>query len=253
MKRPKIIAGNWKMYKTIEETIAFVNQLKGLLQKFPCHILIAPPFTSLAAASTAVKGTPFQIGAQNMSGASEGAYTGEISARMLKDAGATFVIIGHSERRAQFFETDEKINEKIKKALAEGLTPLFCIGESEKEREEGRSVAVLTAQLDKGLKGIPLKQLMSLVIAYEPVWAIGTGKAATPSLAEETHRQIRSHLEKSLSPELSNRIPILYGGSVKPDNIGSLLKEPNIDGALVGGASLDPISFQALIEKGFYS
>lgn len=249
MTRKTLIAGNWKMHKTIGETIAFIQSLRVHTEEAHCEILLAPPFTAIAAAAKEAEGSNIQIGAQNMSDADEGAFTGEVSARMLKDAGATFVILGHSERRSHFQETDEHIHHKIKRAVAESLPAILCIGESQKDRDEGHSDEVLTAQVDKALQGLSEEDLSSLVLAYEPVWAIGTGKTATPEIAQETHKAIRSHIAKHWSPAFAQRLPILYGGSVKPGNIETLLNQPDIDGALIGGASLDVEAFTSMVQR----
>lgn len=247
MSRPTIIAGNWKMHKTIQETIEFVQTLSLKVTKPSCQVLIAPPFTAISHAAMAAKGAPIMIGAQNMSDVDEGAFTGEISLRMIKEAGARFVILGHSERRIYFKETDEHINHKLRKASSEKFPAIFCIGENQKEREAGHSEQVLKTQLDKGLQSIPVKHLETLMIAYEPVWAIGTGKTATPELAQETHVAIRQHLANVFGSFFAEKVPILYGGSVKPENINTLIQQPDIDGALIGGASLDVKSFTQMV------
>lgn len=247
MKRPTIIAGNWKMHKTIQETIEFIQALALKVTKPTCQVLIAPPFTAISHAVMAAKGAPIMIGAQNMSDADEGAFTGEISLRMLKEAGAHFVILGHSERRTHFGETDEHINHKLRKAASEKFQAILCIGENQNEREAGHSEQVLKTQLDRGLESISPPHLEMLMIAYEPVWAIGTGKTATPELAQETHSAIRKHLEGAYGVSLAEKIPLLYGGSVKPENINNLIQQPDIDGALIGGASLDVKSFTQMV------
>ncbi|MDN3506268.1 MAG: triose-phosphate isomerase [Simkaniaceae bacterium] len=240
MARPIIIAGNWKMHKTIGETAQFIEDLLPQVEKASSKVLIAPPFTSIAVAAAVAKGSNILIGAQNMSDVDEGAFTGEVSAGMLKDAGAQFVILGHSERRQHFGETDEHINRKLKQAIAQNIPAILCIGESEKDRTDGLSDQVLKAQLDGALQGID--NLQSLIIAYEPVWAIGTGKTATPEIAQETHQMIRAHLS-------NQNVPLLYGGSVKPANITTILQQPDIDGALIGGASLDVESFTQMVMR----
>lgn len=232
----KIIAGNWKMYKTIGEATQFLKTLIPLSSNASATVMIAPPFTAIAECSKIVRGTQIQIGAQNMSDSKEGPFTGEISARMLKDAGASFVILGHSERRQIFGETDALINRKLARAIADGLPAILCVGETQQERDQGRSETVLKRQLDACLKGLAPENLM---IAYEPVWAIGTGKTATPEMAQEMHEKIRAHV--------GEKFPILYGGSVKPENIESLLIQPDIDGALIGGASLDVEAFAKMV------
>ncbi len=234
----KIIAGNWKMHKTIEEATLFLKALIPHISKARAQIMIAPPFTAIAECCKTVKGTKILIGGQNMGDAEEGAYTGEISGRMLKEAGASFVILGHSERRTIFGETDELINRKVLRALSDGLTPILCIGETQEQRQKGKSAAVLKNQLDGCLRGFSSG---NLIIAYEPIWAIGTGKTATPEMAQEMHGVIRQHL--------GQRLPILYGGSVKPANIESLLIQPDIDGALIGGASLEVEAFAKMVVR----
>jgi triosephosphate isomerase (TIM) len=235
-----MIVGNWKMYKTATEAREFIRQLIPFIKNSSRRVFLAVPFTDLPSSVEAAKGSAIVVGAQNMHDAEEGAFTGEISAAMLKDAGAQFVILGHSERRQLFHETDDWINRKVKRALKEKLTPILCIGESEQQREKGATKEVLAFQLEAALLGIPQKDRESLVIAYEPIWAIGTGKAATPEDAEEAHAFCRTLLPQ--------KIPILYGGSVKTENIRSLLNEPNINGVLVGGASLNVTTFAKMID-----
>ena len=241
MKRPVIIAGNWKMHKTIGEATQFIEALKNRVENSTCRIYIAPPFTAISACAKAAKGTPIVIGAQNMSDVDEGAYTGEISGCMLKEAGAQFVILGHSERRLHFGETDEHIHHKLKRAILEEIPAILCIGESEKDREKGHFEKVLIKQLDGCLAGLTQDELENVVVAYEPVWAIGTGKTATPKIAQETHAIIRKYVGENT--------PILYGGSVKPSNIETLLNQPDIDGALIGGASLDVEAFTTMVQR----
>lgn len=247
MTRPTIIAGNWKMHKTIGETEQFIRSLKNGLGSTNRMAYLAPPFTAIASAALEAKNSPIKIGAQNMSDAAEGAFTGEISARMLKEAGTEFVILGHSERRSHFFETDEHINHKLKRACLENLPVILCIGETQEERDAGRSLDVLHHQIQKAFEGLSQDDLHSLIIAYEPVWAIGTGKIATPELAGETHNALRAHLANCYNQSFADRTPILYGGSVKPSNIESILEQPDIDGALIGGASLDVKSFTQMV------
>jgi triosephosphate isomerase (TIM) len=249
MHRKPIIAGNWKMYKTGREAKEFIAAFAPLVAKATARVYVAAPFTALYEAAKAAKGSSIVVGAQNMHDATEGAFTGEISARMLKEAGASFVILGHSERRQYFHETSAFVNRKIKRAFQEGLIPIYCIGEKQEEREKGMTKEVLLKQLEEGLADITPKEAESLVIAYEPVWAIGTGKTATPEIAEETQGQIRQWLEGRFEKSLAEKIPILYGGSVKPESIRDLLQKPNIDGALVGGASLDPAVFAKIVNQ----
>ncbi|NGX37463.1 MAG: Triosephosphate isomerase [Chlamydiae bacterium] len=249
MTRPVIIAGNWKMHKTIGEATQFIETLKNGIKNSTCRICIAPPFTAISACAKASKGTRITIGAQNMSDIDEGAYTGEISACMLKEAGAQFVILGHSERRWHFGETDEHIHHKLKRAILEEVPAILCIGENEKDREDGRSAKVLKKQLDGCLTGLTHEELENLVVAYEPVWAIGTGKTATGEIAQETHEIIREHISENWDASLAENLPILYGGSVKPSNIESLLNQSDIDGALIGGASLDVEAFTTMVQR----
>jgi triosephosphate isomerase len=247
-RRP-LIAGNWKMYKTPQEAAETAEQLVEQVRDVSdVDIMIAPPFTALESVSRAIKNSPVALGAQDLYWEEEGAYTGEISAPMLKSMGCEYGIIGHSERRQYFGETDKTVNQKIQAAIRIGLKPVFCIGETEQERESEQTFSVLDKQGRKGLERLVLEQLDTLIIAYEPVWAIGTGKTATDDQAQEVHQFIRSLIEKSFGNELSKSIRILYGGSVKPDNILNLMEMPDIDGALVGGASLDADSFSQIVK-----
>jgi triosephosphate isomerase len=248
-RRRPLIAGNWKMYKTPAEAAETAKQLvRRASAVTDIDMMIAPTFIALAAVFAAIKNSPIALGAQNLYWENEGAYTGEISAPMLKSAGCQYCIIGHSERRQYFGETDETVNKKIKAAIKAGLQPVFCVGETEKERESGQTLSILDKQIKKGLEGLVLAQLDSLIIAYEPVWAIGTGKTATDDQAQEVHRFIRSLVKDNFGRALSDSIRILYGGSVKPDNIASLMAMSDIDGALVGGASLSAESFSQIIK-----
>ncbi|MCK5204608.1 MAG: triose-phosphate isomerase [Desulfobacterales bacterium] len=247
-RRP-LIAGNWKMYKTPQEAADTAKQLVEQVREVAdVDIMIAPPFTALESVSRVIKNSPVALGAQNLYWEDEGAYTGEISAPMLKSAGCQYAIIGHSERRQYFGETDKTVNQKIQAAIQVGLKPVFCIGETEQEREAEQTLSVLDKQVRKGLERLVPEQLDTLIIAYEPVWAIGTGKTATEDQAQEVHQFIRSLIEKSFGNDLSKSIRILYGGSVKPDNILNLMAMPDIDGALVGGASLSADSFSRIIK-----
>lgn len=242
MHKP-LIAGNWKMNKTIEETEEFIHSFLPLIKDVDdVDIIIAPPFTSLGVASSFLKDTNIRLAGQNVFYEEKGAFTGEIAPSMLISAGCSHVIIGHSERRQYFSETDEIVNKKVKNARKNGLEVILCIGETLKEREDGRTFDVIKRQLTGSLKDVSLD---GLTIAYEPVWAIGTGKTATPDQAEEVHSYIRDWLKGY--GDVSERIRILYGGSVTPDNIRSLMAEPDVDGALVGGASLKPDSFAKII------
>ena len=242
MSRAPLIVANWKMYKTSKEAHAFIQALAQEIH-LERRVFIAPPFTAIPAAVLASAGSRIAIGAQNMHDQREGAFTGEVSVQMLKDLNATFVILGHSERRQQWGESDQLINKKIHLALQEQLLPILCVGESLKEREGNNHSQILKHQLQACLEGLTPSQVASLIIAYEPIWAIGTGKTATTEVAQETHLIIRSFLEEAFGLECSQKACLLYGGSVKPDNIASLMAQTDIDGVLVGGASLDVRSF----------
>jgi triosephosphate isomerase len=242
------MAGNWKMYKTPAETTAFFEKFRPLAgQAEHCEVVICPPFTNLAAAVAAAQGTRIRIGAQNIGWAKEGAFTGEISGPMIVAAGATYAIVGHSERRQYFAETDETVLKRTQAALEFGLTPIVCVGERLEERESGHTEAVLARQFQQGIAGLSEQQFARIVIAYEPVWAIGTGKTATPEIAADTHRAIRAQVRAKFGKEAGEAIRILYGGSVKPDNTRTLMAQPEIDGVLVGGASLDAVSFASIV------
>lgn len=247
MRRP-LISGNWKMYKTGPEAVAFINALKdAVADASEVDIMVAPPFTALSQVAEAAAGTSIGLGAQNLHWESEGAYTGEISAQMLNAAGCQYVIIGHSERRQCFGETDQEINRKIDAAAKAGLFPVFCIGETESQRDAGETFSVLDKQVKNGLEGLFSEKLKSLIVAYEPVWAIGTGKTATKEQAQEVHAYLRKGFAEMYGPEFAQGLRILYGGSVKPSNVKDLMAMEDIDGALVGGASLDPDSFSRLV------
>lgn len=237
------------MYKTIAEAVEFVETLAPLISKSQARVYLAVPFTAIAPTVEKVKAlnAPIVIGAQNMNDASEGAFTGEIAGRMLREAGAHFVIIGHSERRHFFHESNEMINRKVKRAFADGLQPILCIGETLEEREQGNTEAVLEKQIQESLQGIKASELHNLIIAYEPVWAIGTGKVAHPEDAEASHRFCRKIIAQIWDSTIADQMMIQYGGSVKPDNAKDLLAVSNIDGLLVGGASLSPQSFSQII------
>jgi triosephosphate isomerase len=242
------MAGNWKMYKTPAETTAFFEKFRPLVEKSEhCEIVICPPFTNLAAAVAAVKGSNVRIGAQNIAWAKEGAFTGEVSGPMIAGTGATHAIVGHSERRQYFGETDETVLKRTQAALEFGLTPIVCVGERLEERESGNTEAVLISQFQKGIAGLTDQQFAKIVIAYEPVWAIGTGKTATPEIAADAHRAIRGQVQAKYGKEGADRTRILYGGSVKPDNVKILMAQPEIDGVLVGGAALDPVGFASIV------
>jgi triosephosphate isomerase (TIM) len=247
MNRIPLIVGNWKMYKTSAEARAFVSALSPLIATAQRRTLLAVPFPAIEAAVDAAKGSKIAIGAQNMHDQSEGAFTGEVSARMLKGSGASFVILGHSERRQFFAETDAFIHRKVLRALQDGLMPILCIGEMPHERDSGKHELVLKHQLEECLKGMTPEQAGRIVIAYEPIWAIGTGKTATPEIAQAVHSFIRNWLESRFGVESAEKISLLYGGSVKPDNISSLMAQADIDGVLVGGASLEAKSFAQIV------
>jgi triosephosphate isomerase len=247
MRKP-VMAGNWKMYKTPAETTAFFEKFRPLVEKSEhCEIVICPPFTNLAAAVAAVKGSKVRIGAQNIAWAKEGAFTGEISGPMITATGATHAIVGHSERRQYFGETDETVLKRAQAALDSGLTPIVCIGERLEDRETGKTEAVLISQFQKGIAALTDQQFAKIVVAYEPVWAIGTGKTATPEIAADAHRVIRGEVLGKYGKEAADSIRILYGGSVKPDNVKVLMAQPEIDGVLVGGAALDPVGFASIV------
>jgi triosephosphate isomerase len=249
--RTTIIAGNWKLHKTPSETADFVGQLrdKAETQSPSCGIIVGPPFVSIPAAVSAAAGSSIQVAAQNVYWEGTGAFTGEISAPMLKDAGCTHVIIGHSERRQYFGETDETVNKRIKAAMTEDLVPIFCLGETLDEREAGKTFDIVTTQLQGGLNGITITDPLRFIVAYEPVWAIGTGKTATVEQAQEVHSFLRKKLAAIAGSEAAASIRILYGGSVKPDNAKALMGSPDIDGALIGGASLKVEDFTAIIRE----
>ena len=248
--RTKTIAGNWKMNKDVHQTEELINGLKNSLTfgLKDVKVILCPPFTSLEIAHRLMQGTAMELGAQNMYHEDEGAFTGEISPRMLKAVGCKDVILGHSERRQYFHESDEFINRKARKAIASGLTPIICVGETLEQREENITAQVVTTQVRGVLKDIPAEQVEQLILAYEPVWAIGTGRNATPQQAEEVHLLMRKLLGELYNPETADRVVIQYGGSVKPENAAELLWQPNVDGALVGGACLKADSFAGIIK-----
>ena len=250
--RKPVIAGNWKMYKTIAEAEAFFAELAPLVRDVVrdgehCEMVIAPPFTALSRVVQAARAANVAISAQDLHWEAQGAFTGEVSAAMLVEAGCTFTLIGHSERRQFFGETEETVNKKCRAALAAGLRPIVCVGETLAEREAGETEAVLTKQLAGGLAGLTEPQFSPIIVAYEPVWAIGTGRTATPEMAQAAHAFIRQRVAAQVSVSAADSVRILYGGSVKPDNIRGLMAQPDIDGGLVGGASLEAKSFAALV------
>ncbi len=250
MSRKVIIAGNWKMNKTASEGKALVEALKPLVAGITeADIVVCPPFTSVSAAVEAAKGSNIKVGAQNVHWADHGAFTGEISAAMLKEAGVDYVIIGHSERRQFFGETDATVNQRLRAALNAGLIPIVCVGEMLADREGGRTEAVLSAQISGGFAGLTPDEMAKVVVAYEPVWAIGTGKTATPEVAEATHAFIRAEIAGIFGQDVADKVRIQYGGSMKPENAAELVAQKDIDGGLIGGAALKAESFSALISN----
>jgi triosephosphate isomerase len=243
-----MIAGNWKMYKTVRETVQFMEQFKPLVRNSNhCDIVIAAPFTVLADAVKATQGSDIAIAAQDLFWEAEGAYTGEVSAQMLADVGCLYTLVGHSERRQFFGETNHTVNKKIRAALSANLAPIVCIGETLAEREANQTQKVIQTQFHEGFAGLTAQDFSRIILAYEPVWAIGTGRTATPEMAAEAHQYIRQLAEGKLGQPAAKNLTILYGGSVKPDNIKKLMAQTEIDGALVGGASLKADSFAAIV------
>jgi triosephosphate isomerase len=243
MRRP-LVAGNWKMHLKLGEATELARRVVEGCRAYPdVDIALVPPFTALATVASAIAGSPVRLGAQDMHWEEKGAFTGEVSPPMLKDIGCTYVLIAHSERRQLFGETDRSANRKVIAALAHDLVPILCVGESDAERDRGVTFVVVDRQIKEGLKDVAETELDRLVVAYEPIWAIGTGRTATPAQAEEVHQSIRGQLAKLFGSAAASRVRILYGGSVKPDNVDDLMAEADIDGALVGGASLDASSF----------
>lgn len=247
--RRYLVAGNWKMHKTVDEAVELAAALKPLVaaSSADVDVVLCPPATHLTALAAALEGSQIGLGAQNAHWEAEGAFTGEISPRMILTSGCTYVILGHSERRQLFGETDEMVKRKLKAALAVGLRPIVCVGETLEEREAGRVEAVVLGQVEAALAGLGAEETGQLALAYEPVWAIGTGRTATPDQAEEVHRMIRGALERLCGAAVAAKIRIQYGGSVKPDNAAELFSQDNIDGGLIGGASLDAASFAAIV------
>ena len=248
--RTPFIAGNWKMYKTVGEAVKYIKEFREHVKDVTdAEIVLAPTFTALSGAAEAARNSSVAIAAQDLHWEREGAFTGEVSGAMIREAGAELVIIGHSERRTLFAETDATVNRKVHAAYACGLTPIACIGETLDQREREETLAVLDRQIKLGLDGLTGDQLAELVIAYEPVWAIGTGRNATPAQAGEAHTHIRQRLRQWFGAESADRCRVIYGGSVKPDNIADLISQDDVDGALVGGASLDVRSFLEIVTK----
>ena len=250
MSRTPFIAANWKMYKTVLETVAFIKEFRKLADAVhDVEIVVAPPFTALRPAVDAAHASSIGIAGQNLHWERQGAFTGEVSAEMLKEAGAEYVIIGHSERRQLFGETDETVNRKLLSAIAAHLTPIVCIGETLEQRDADETLAVLDRQIKQGLDGLTADQIGAAVIAYEPVWAIGTGRNATPAQAGEAHAHIRARIRQWFGGTAADHCHIIYGGSVKPENIRDLASLPEVDGALVGGASLEVRSFFEIVSR----
>jgi len=249
MRHP-FIAGNWKMFKTVHDTVVYVKEFRSLVKDMEdVEIVIAPPFTAVYAAAEAARNSNIGVAAQNLHWERDGAFTGEIAGPMIKEAGAEYVIIGHSERRTLFGETDQSVNRKIGAGIAAGLVPIVCIGETLAEREAGETLSVLDRQIKSGFDGVTGEQVGALVIAYEPVWAIGTGRTATAVQAQEAHAHIRQRLRQWFGAPAADECHVIYGGSVKPDNTKDLIAQPDVDGALVGGASLDIKSFFEIVSR----
>jgi triosephosphate isomerase len=248
--RTPFLAANWKMFKTVHEAVVYIKEFRSLVKDVDdVEIVVAPPFTALHAAAEAARNSPVAIAAQDVYWEREGAFTGQVSPAMAKEAGAEFAIIGHSERRRLFHETDETVNRKLVATLGVGITPIVCIGETLDERDAGDTMGVLDRQIKQGLDGLTGDQVGSLVLAYEPVWAIGTGRNATPQQAGEAHAHIRSRLRQWFGGAAADHCHVIYGGSVKPDNIHELVLLPDVDGALVGGASLDVRAFADIVAR----
>ena len=250
-QRQPLVAGNWKMHKTLAEAQTLARDIRrGLPTPLAAEVVLAPPYTALTAVAKEIQGSAIALAAQDTFWESQGAFTGAISPLMLRDAGCRFVIIGHSERRQYFGETDETVNKKIKAALEAQLTPIFCLGETLSQREAQETLTIIASQLSRGLLGLEPSHVGRLVLAYEPVWAIGTGRTATPAQAQEVHQFIRHWLQDQVGSTVASELRILYGGSVTPDNIRDLMAAPDIDGALVGGASLKADSFLKTVALG---
>jgi triosephosphate isomerase len=245
--RTPVIAGNWKMNKTVAEAVSMVSELKEAVADVTgVTLVVCPTFLAVKSAADVLAGTAIAVGGQDMYWEASGAYTGEVSAEMLKEAGATYVIIGHSERRQFFGETNETVNRKVRKALAAGLVPIVCVGEMLEDREAGKTEQVVDDHVTNGLAGLTADEMRTVIIAYEPVWAIGTGKTATPEQAQDVHAFIRRRLAELWDQETADAVVIQYGGSVKPSNVKDLMAQPDIDGGLIGGASLEADSFEKL-------
>ena len=248
--RTPFVAANWKMHKTVAEATAYAAAFRARMETMSgAEVVVAPPFTALHAVGAALDGSPVGVAGQNLHAAPQGAYTGEVSAGMLREAGAGYVIIGHSERRQLFGDTDAAVNAKLHAALGAGLVPIVCVGETLDERDSGRMFPVLNRQIAGGLADVDPEAARSVVVAYEPVWAIGTGRNALPAQAQEAHAHIRQRIARALDADSAAGCRIIYGGSVKPGNAGALAAEPDVDGALVGGAGLDPDSFAEIVAR----
>lgn len=248
MRKP-VIAGNWKMHNTISEALDLVKGIKPQVEDVTdVEIIVAPVYTALASIAAELKGSNINVASQNIFWEVKGAFTGEVAPNMITDAGCTHAIIGHSERRQYFGETDETVNKRVKAAITAGLIPILCVGETLEERDAGNTITVVATQTKGGLKDIAKEDMVKIIIAYEPVWAIGTGKTATPEMAEDVHKQIRRIVSEISDVKIANSIRVLYGGSVKPENVDDLMAQPDIDGALVGGASLKADSFVRLVK-----
>jgi triosephosphate isomerase len=246
--RTPLIAGNWKMFKTVPESVVFAKELRTIVRDVTdVEIVVAPTFLAVHAVAEALRNTNVGVAAQDLYWEPEGAFTGEVSAPMISEAGAEYVILGHSERRRLFGETDASVNRKLHAAIAAGLAPIVCVGETLEEREGNETLGVLDRQVKNGLQGLTGEQVAELILAYEPVWAIGTGRNASSAQAQEAHGHIRRRLGEWFGGAAAERCHVLYGGSVKPDNIAELIGQPDVDGALVGGASLDVKSFAAIV------
>ncbi len=250
MARIPFIAGNWKMFKTVQEAVVFVKECRTIVKDVTdVEIVVAPPFTALHAVAEAARNTNIGVAAQNLYWQPDGPFTGEVSAAMVKDAGAEYAIIGHSERRRLFGDTDDIVNRKTLAAIGVGLTPIVCLGETLEEREREETFAVIDRQIKGGLDNLSAPQVADLVLAYEPVWAIGTGRTATAAQAQEVHEHVRTRLRQWFGAEAADRCHVLYGGSVKPGNVRELIEQPDVDGALVGGASLEVNDFADMVMK----
>ena len=248
MRNP-FVAANWKMHKSIADAVRYAEIFRGLVHDASVEVVLAPPFTALRGLADALTGSSVGVAGQDLYWEPQGAFTGQVSAEMLKEAGASHVIIGHSERRQIFGETDEQVNKKVKTAIAGGLTPIVCVGETLDQRDTDQTLTVLTEQIQLGLREMTSDQAAELVVAYEPVWAIGTGRNASPDQAQQAHAHIRSRLEVAFGTDAAARCRVIYGGSVKPGNVAQLSEQPDVDGSLVGGAGLDPDSFAEIVAK----